>query len=158
MLPNLKSLFVDQVSKDFSTTKSSKSLDDRVEDLEYMMDIDREKIKKHFIDFKVQVKYLLKELEEDCFQHMLDYLYHYCKDFEHVKSAAMVRQIQQESPLSDHDRSSSRVKVFDIIEEQCNFIECDLLIDIVERFGNELEKEAKDCYKGELKTFFEKRK
>ena len=112
------------------------------------MRTDVKNIAKRFIDLELRVR---RELNKrDCFLSILEFVRLYLK---RVVPDTLVDQIERDHPSSCDD-------LFKILGNHWNFLECDLLVKIVDRCGKKkkkLQKEVKE-YEKYLKEFIEKRK
>lgn len=134
------------------STSNSSSRERAVEDLKHVMRVDLKQIRKKFVKLQSDVRVSLRGVPlEDIIGHVLGYVKVFDPD-----SDKKVPLLPEETLRS----AASTDQLFYTLQKQWNFLECDLLVSIVEQCCHSDETICKKIkeYHNDLKEFFEKRK
>lgn len=116
-----------------------------------MIRIDLKKIKSKFVDLQSDVR---ESLRNKPLNNIVEHILGYVEVFEHNGSDILVHTFSEETLRS----LSSTDELFRVLQKRWNFLENDLLISIVKRYGDEEIKSKIDNYSKDLREFLENRK
>ena len=133
------------------STSKSKSGDGVVEDLKHVMRVDLKKIRQRFFNLQSEVRESLRKVPlEELITHILGYV-----EVFDPESDKKVQLLPEENLRCATSTDHLFTKC---LQKQWNFLEYDMLISVVEKFGDEIIRKKVEEYHSYLKEFFEKRK
>ena len=122
-----------------------------IEDLKHVTRVDLKNIRKKFVKLQSEVRESLRQVPlENIVEHVLGYV----EVFESPESGKK----EQLLPEENLRHATSTDKLLSILQKKWNFLECDMLISIVEQCGDETVCRKVKEYHNDLKEFFETRK
>ena len=135
----------------FESLDSMRSTKHKIENLEHVMHVDIRKIKNCFVHLQTEVE---KSLRKVPLGDIKSHIRRYVQEFD-PESDKEVKLLSEENL----HHAASIDQLFAIcLEKRWNFFDCDMLINIVEQFGDETIRTKVKVYHNHLKEFFEKRK